>query len=128
MLRLFRKLRLLVDRERFHQELAEEMAFHQEQAERQLIAEGMSPEAAHYAAARQFGNPVRLGERSREAVEFRFETLLQDVRYSLRQLGRNPGFAVTATIVLALGIGATTAIFSAVNPILFEPLPYPHPG
>jgi putative ABC transport system permease protein len=53
-------------------------------------------------------------------------TLLQDFHYAVRQLGKNPGFACTAILILGLGIGATTAIFSAVNPILFEPLPYPH--
>jgi putative ABC transport system permease protein len=52
----------------------------------------------------------------------------QDVHYAVRQLRRNPGFACTATLILGLGIGATTAIFSAVNPILFEPLPYPQAG
>lgn len=54
--------------------------------------------------------------------------LFQDVRYALRQLQKAPGFACTAIFILALGIGATSAIFSALNPILFEPLPYPHAG
>jgi putative ABC transport system permease protein len=53
-------------------------------------------------------------------------SLLQDLGYAFRQLRKNPGFACTAIVILGLGIGASTAIFSAVNPILFEPLPYPH--
>ncbi|HVH86995.1 MAG TPA: ABC transporter permease, partial [Terriglobales bacterium] len=127
LLRLFRKLWLLVRREQFDRELAEEMAFHREEAEKSLEAEGMSPEKARYAAARQFGNATRLKERSHQAVEFRLETAFQDLRYGMRQLRRNPGFATTAILVLGLGIGSTTAIFSAVNPILFKSLPYPHP-
>src|SRR3974390_1059099 len=54
--------------------------------------------------------------------------LIHDMRYALRQLRKNSGFACTATLVLALGIGGTSAIFSALNPILFEPLPYPRAG
>lgn len=124
--RFFKKLGILFTRERFHRELEEEMAFHREQHEKALQAEGMTQEEANYAAKRQFGNAARLKEESLETVGFRFETAVQDIRYAVRQLGKNPGFACTAIVILGLGIGASTAIFSAVNPILFEPLPYPH--
>ena len=126
--RFFRRLGLLFRRDRFHDELAEEMAFHREQSQQQLQAGGMSAEESRYAAARQFGNAVQIEEESLDHVRFGFETAVQDFRYGLRQLRKNPGFAATAIVVLALGIGATAAIFSAVNPILFEPLPYPDAG
>ena len=127
-LRMFRKLSLLIRREQFNGDLAEEMAFHRELRAKELEREGMGAEPSRYAAARQFGNPMRLKEQSHEIVAFRFETAVQDLRYAFRQLRRNPAFACTTTIILALGIGSTTAIFSAVNPILFKPLPYPYPG
>jgi len=124
--RLRRKLWLLFWREEFHNDLAEEMTFHREQVEKHLQSEGMAPDAARSAAARQFGNLMRWKERSHGEVGFGFETLLQDARYGARQLRSNPGFATTAILVFGLGIGATAAIFSAVNPILFKSLPYPH--
>lgn len=126
--RFFKKLGILFTRGRFHGELEEEMAFHREQQEKALRAEGMAPEEARYAAKRQFGNAARLKEESLDTVGFRFETAVQDFRFALRQLQKNPGFACTAIVILGLGIGASTAIFSAVNPILFEPLPYPRAG
>ncbi len=124
--RFLNRLGILFARKRFHSDLDEEMAFHREQQEQALRAEGMTSEEAKYAAKRQFGNTSRLKEESLDTVGFRFETALQDFRYALRQLGKNPGFACTAVVILGLGIGSITAIFSAVNPILFEPLPYPH--
>jgi putative ABC transport system permease protein len=126
--RWLRKLWLLANRRKYADELGEEMTFHREQVEKEFEADGMSSEAAHYAAARQFGNSTRLLEQSQEIIRFRAETAVQDLRYAVRQLRKNPGFATTAIVILALGIGATTAIFSAVNPILFEPLPYPQAG
>jgi hypothetical protein len=128
LLRFFRRLWLLVRREQFSAELADEMAFHREQAEQRFLDQGMSSKDAHYAALREFGNSTRLAEQSHEMVGFGFETALQDVRYSVRQLRKNPGFAFIAVLILALGVGASTAIFSAVNPILFKSLPYRAPG
>ena len=125
--RFLTKLLLLFRRRRFSRELEEEMAFHREQAERELIAEGMSAESARYAAMRQFGNPVRVRERSHEVVEFKMETVGQDLRFALRQLRKNPGFAATAIVILALGIGASMAIFAFVDAALIKPLPYPDP-
>jgi macrolide transport system ATP-binding/permease protein len=126
--RLMRKLAVLLRRERFDGELEEEMAFHREQAARAFEAGGLSAEQARYAAARQFGNATRLRERSHEVMGFRVESVAQDVRFALRQLARRPGFALTAIAVLALGIGASTAIFGYVDAALIQPLPYAQPN
>ena len=77
---------------------------------------------------RQFGNATRLRERSHEVVGFSFETVAQDLRFALRQLRKNPGFAATAIVILALGIGASVAIFAFVDAALIKPLPYPNPA
>ena len=124
----FRKLGMLLRRERFRSELDEEMAFHRAQAQQEFVAAGMSAKAARRLAARQFGNAERLKERSTEAIGFRLETVLQDLRFALRQLRRNPGFTVTAILILALGMGASVAIFGFVDAALIKPLPYPDPN
>jgi predicted permease len=124
---LFRRLWLLIRRERFRSDLDEEMAFHRVQAEKDLVAGGMTPKAARRFARRQFGNAEQLKERSTEAVDFRFETVAQDLRFAIRQLRKNPGFAVTAIAILALGIGASVAIFGFVDAALIKPLPYANP-
>ena len=126
--RFFKKVGLLVRREKFNDELEEEMSFHREAKEQELRDEGMSAEAAHRAAMREFGNGTRLKEQSYEIVGFRMETVWQDFRFALRQLRRSPGFTLTAILMLALGIGASVAIFAFVDAALIKPLPYRDPN
>ncbi len=126
--RFFRKLAMVFGRRRFRDELDEEMAFHRAEAEKAFAAEGISPEAAKNAARRQFGNPTVLREQSHEAVGFRMETVVQDLRFASRQIRKNPGFALTAISILALGMGVSVAIFGFVDAALLEPLPYEHPN
>jgi predicted permease len=123
--RFAKKLSMLFGRNRFNDELNEEMAFHREQAEREFIAGGMTPEVARYEAMRQFGNAARAKENSHEEVGFSFESVMHDVRYALRQLASNPGFTAVITLTLALSIGANSAIFSVIEGVLLKPLPYP---
>ena len=121
-----KKLRMLVGRKGFESELDEEMAFHRDQTERAFVAGGMTPQAARYAAMRRFGNATRVKEQSHEVVGFSVESVMQDIRYALRQLALNPGFTAVITITLALSIGANSAIFSVIDGVLLKPLPYPH--
>ena len=126
--RFVKKLALLFSRNRFRNELDEEMTFHRAELEEELIAKGVSPEAARYAAKRQFGNATRINERSHETIGFRFESVLQDLRFALRQLRHSPGFATMAILILALGMGVSVAIFAFVDVALLEPLPYAAPS
>src|SRR6516164_4832422 len=124
MSRFTRKLRILFNRNRFRSELDEEMAFHREQVEKEFIAAGMSPDQARSAAGRQLGNATLLREQSHREVGFSFESVLQDLRFALRQLRKNPGFAITAVLILALGLASSVAIFAFVDAALIKPLPY----
>lgn len=89
---------------------------------------GLSPEAARYAARRAFGNTTLLREQTAEAWGWApFERLAQDFRYALRQLRRSPWFTLTAVFILAVGIGAVTAVFSLIDAALLKMLPVQHP-
>ena len=126
--RIIHKLSLLFGRARFHSELDEEMAFHRAQVEKELVADGMEAGQARMAAARQFGNATLLREQSHGVVAFRAETVLQDLHYAFRQLRQNPGFALTAILILALGMGVSVAIFGFVDAALLQPLPFETPN
>lgn len=123
---LLSRLRFLFARKR-SSELDEELQFHLEQQIEMNIAEGMSQEEGRRQALIAFGGVERTREQSYEQRPGWFlETLLQDVRYALRGFRRSPAFTATAIITLALAIGATTAVFSVVDRILFRSLPYAH--
>ena len=105
-IQFLKKLWILLWRRKFLNELDEEMAFHRAQAAQEFVAGGMTPQAARAAAVRQFGNVTKLREQSHQTVAFRMETVVQDLRFAIRQMLRSPGFAVTAVTTLALGIAS----------------------
>ena len=116
----------LLRRRRLESQLDKELRFHLDLFTNDLISRGVEPGEACRQARIALGGPEQVKEDCRDARGTRWlEDLWQDLRYAVRSLIRERGFAVVAILVLAIGIGATTAIFSAVNPILFEPLPYP---
>lgn len=107
-------------------EFAEELESHLQMHVEDNLRRGMTQEEARRDALIKLGGVEQVKEsyRDQRGVPF-LETLWVDVRFGFRMLGKNPGSTAAAAVTLALGIGATTAIFSAVNPILFESLPYP---
>jgi putative ABC transport system permease protein len=126
---LGRRLWMLIRRRHFDADLDEEMRLHRELRAQEEIERGLSAREAHYAAQRRFGNDLVLREESYDMWGWNWlEMLLQDVRYGLRQLRRNPGFTAAAVFTLAMGIGTTTALFTVVHSVLLEPLPFKDPA
>ena len=125
---LLTRLRFLIFRKK-RSELDEEIEFHLEQAITTRIAAGMDPAEARRQALIEFGGiePTR-EECERQRPAWWIGTVMQDVHYAFRGFGRNPLFTISVLITLALGIGATTAVFSVVDRILFRPLPYADPS
>ena len=120
---------MLFARRRAELHLDEELRFHLDQQIAENLATGMSPEEARYAAHRSFGNPALLRDQAHSTWNWnRLETLFRDLRFALRALRRNPGFTATIVGTMALGIGASAAMFTVVDHVLLRPLPYSDPG
>ncbi|HKD07931.1 MAG TPA: ABC transporter permease [Bryobacteraceae bacterium] len=114
-------------RRKIYDDLSQEIEQHLVERTEELMAQGLSQADAAHAARREFGNVTNIEERSRDVWQWPvLDSLIRDGKFAVRQLRRNRGFACTAILTMALGIGTTTAIFSLINAVLLQPLPFPH--
>ena len=122
------RLRALLRSDDVDEELRLEMRGHLEQLVEYHMGRGLAPEAAREAARREFGPEAPLVDAARDARGVAaLSDLLQDLRYGIRLMRRAPGFAAAVTLTMALGLGATTAMFSVVYGVVLKPLPYREP-
>src|SRR5512144_3330218 len=124
-----RGLRALTNRAATDQDVTDEVGDYLAHATAAHLARGLPRDAAVRAARLELGNVTAAREQVREyGWENLVATFLADLRYAFRRLRTTPGFTAITVLTLAVGVGATTAILGVVNPILFQPLPYPDPG
>jgi predicted permease len=122
------RIRSLFRRSRVEQELSDELRFHLEELTQENITKGMAPEEAHYASLRELGGMEQIKEECRDMRRVNYiDDFIQDVRYGLRTLAKNPGFTAVVVLSLALGIGANTAIFSLIDAVMLKMLPVRQP-
>jgi len=127
--KLTMQIRMLFGRKRSAQQLQDELHFHLDQQISENMASGMTPEDARQAAIRAFGDPRLVREQARATWNwYNLVKIGRDLKYGVRTLLRSPGFAIVSVLVMALGVGATTSLFTMVRAVLLRPLPFRDSG